>query len=209
MTRNPRAAAVWLVIGIIVGGLAGGLVAWFAAGDRAPAPAKSPLHLPEAEDVIDEPLMIALAQAKNFHHKAQVYMTDGNIAEAVAQLEAILAITFPPGAPEGDDIRLDARAMLAKLLVAQGKIDEAMTVVDQGIGGARRDSFFLANLYTVKGEVHQARASQLDDQGPAAKPRADAEKRAAIDAFDRSIKINVALQERLVQDRKRQRSDGE
>jgi predicted negative regulator of RcsB-dependent stress response len=165
--------------------------------------------VPEPEDVLDEELMLALAQAKNFHHKAKVYMSDGNLAEAAAQMQAILAIAFPPAAPEGDDVRLDARAMLAKLLVAQGKIDEAMTVVDQGIGGARRDSFFLANLYTVKGEVHHARAAVLEDQGEAVKQRVVDEKRAAILAFERSIQIDVALQKQLVEDRARRQREGE
>lgn len=166
-------------------------------------------HVPDPDDVVDEALMLALAEAKNFHHKAKVYMSDGNFAEAAAQMEAILAIPFPPGAPEGDDVRMDARAMLAKLLVAQGKVDEAMTVVDQGIGGARRDSFFLANLYTVKGEVHQARAALLEDQGDAAKPRVVEEKRAAIEAFDRSIAIDNALVKQLVDQRAQQRNEGE
>jgi predicted negative regulator of RcsB-dependent stress response len=152
--------------------------------------------------------MLALAQAKNFHHKAKVYMSDGNLAEAAAQMEAILAIPFPPAAPEGDDVRLDARALLAKLLVAQNKIDEAMTVVDQGIGGARRDSFFLANLYTVKGEVHHARAAQLEGEPDANKQRIVDEKKAAIMAFDRSIAIDNQLVEQLVQERQRRQREG-
>lgn len=203
-----KAAAITLVTMIALGAVVG----LGGCKDAEPEPTATDGHsitrVPEPDDVLDEALMLALAEAKNFHHKAKVYMSDGNFAEAAAQMEAILAIPFPADAPEGDDVRMDARAMLAKLLVAQGKVDEAMTVVDQGIGGARRDSFFLANLYTVKGEVHQARAALLEDQGDAAKPRVAEEKHAAIEAFDRSIAIDNALVKQLVDQRARERQEG-
>src|SRR6185437_8277045 len=35
-------------------------------------------HVTEPSDAIDQKLMVALSQAKNFHHKAKVYMSDGN-----------------------------------------------------------------------------------------------------------------------------------
>ena len=198
------AAWRWLALGCLVGALAAGIACSQPDSDAPPGGAKV-TRLPEPEDVVDEELMLALAEAKNFHHKAKVYMGDGNFAEAIAQVQSILAIPFPPDAPEGDDVRMDARAMLGKLLAAQGKVDEAMTVVDQGIGGARRESFFLANLYTVKGEVHRARAALLEGQpDPAAKARVVDEKRAAIEAFTRSNEIVHALQKKLAEDRKRQ-----
>jgi len=201
----------WIVLGVVAAVLAAGTVVVGCSSESDPAPtgARSITRVPEPDDVLDEALMLALAQAKNFHHKAKVYMSDGNLGEAAEQMKAILAIAFPPDAPEGDDVRMDARAMLAKLLVAQNRIDEAMTVVDQGIGGARRDSFFLANLYTVKGEVHRARAEQLDGQG-AASARIVDEKHAAIEAFDRSIAIENTLLKQLAEERARQRrEDGE
>ena len=64
--------------------------------------------------------MIALSKAKNFHHKAKVYMSDGNIAEAIASVREILSLQFPAGAPEAEDVRNDARALLAKLLRRPG-----------------------------------------------------------------------------------------
>jgi tetratricopeptide (TPR) repeat protein len=146
---------------------------------------------------VSQDLLVALAQAKNFHHKAKVYMTDGNLTEATAAVRQILAIQFPQGAPEAEDVRQDARALLAKLLVAQGKLDEAMRTVDEGIAAATRDSFFLANLHTVRGEVFEAQAAVADDGTPAGKVRAAEAKRAAIGAYDRSIAINEALQKRL------------
>jgi ATP/maltotriose-dependent transcriptional regulator MalT len=153
----------------------------------------------QPEDVIDEGLMLALSQAKNFHHKARVYMSDGQLALATTAVRQILAVKFPDGAPEAEDVRLDARAMLAKLLVAQGQVDAAMSVVDEGLAAASRESFFVANLYTVKGEVLQAQAELLTSTGqPADGDRAREVRRQAIIAFDKSIAINEALQKRIL-----------
>lgn len=151
----------------------------------------------EPDEVIGQELMMALAQAKNFHHKAKVYMTDGNLAEATAAVRQILSLRFPPSTPEADDVRNDARAMLAKLLVGQNELEEAMRTVNEGIAQSPRESFFVANLYTVQGEVHEARALAYDTSGEKAK--ATEERRAAIAAYDRSIKINEALQKQLME----------
>ena len=160
--------------------------------DKPEGGGSSVTHVTEPNDAIDQKLMVALSQAKNFHHKAKVYMTDGDLPDAIEAVRSILAIQFPAGAPEAEDVRLDADALLAKLLLAQGKSDEAMKVVEQGIASRTRDSFFLANLYTVAGEVHEARAADLE--GDAAK----AEKKAAIEAYDHSLQIDETLQKQLV-----------
>lgn len=146
--------------------------------------------------VIGNELMVALAQAKNHHHKANVYIADGNTTEAIASVRQILALRFPANAPEADDVRHDARALLAKLLASQGKLEDAMAVIAEGLASATRESFFVANMYTVKGELHQARAEMLNKDATR-KADADAERRAAIMAFDRSIEINTKLQQQL------------
>ena len=147
--------------------------------------AKPTTRVAEPTDVIDQDLMVALLQAKNFHHKAKVYMADGNSAAAIASVREILSLKFPPNAPEADDVRADARALLGKLLAGQGQLDEAMRVVEEGIAQSPRESFFVANLYTVKGEIHQAKE----------------ENHAAIEAWDKSIEINKRLQQRLLEER--------
>jgi tetratricopeptide (TPR) repeat protein len=149
----------------------------------------------EHDEVIGQELMMALAQAKNFHHKAKVYMTDGRIPEAMESVRQILSLRFPPNTPEADDVRNDARAMLAKLLVAQNQLEEAMRTINEGIAQSPRESFFVANLYTVQGEVHEARALAFDASDDKAK--AIEERRAAIAAYDKSIKINEAIQKKL------------
>jgi hypothetical protein len=184
-----------LMIGAWLIGLVAAFVGCSSSGDKPEPPGsnRSVTQTPQPDDVIDEQLMIGLGQAKNFHYKAKVYMSDGKVTEAIASVRSILSLRFPANAPEADDVRNDARALLARLLVSQTQLDEAMRVVEEGLASVSRDSFFVANLYTVKGEIHYARAGAMD----ASDPKAIVEKRAAIDALDKSIKINEALQKSL------------
>jgi hypothetical protein len=167
-------------------------------GDKDPQPT---VRTADPTEVIGEELMLSLSKAKNFHHKARVYMSDGKVDEAITSVREILSLKFPAGAPEAEDVRNDARALLAKLLVGQNKVEQAMTVVTEGIAQSQRESFFVANLYTVKGEIHEARAAQLDANDPAQKQKINDEKRAAIEAYDKSNSINTVLQQRLMEDR--------
>jgi tetratricopeptide (TPR) repeat protein len=147
----------------------------------------------EPAEAIDQKLMVSLLQAKNFHHKAKVYMSDGKQDDAIASVREILSLSFPAGAPEAEDVRNDARALLGKLLVGKNELDEAIRVVQEGIASSSRESFFVANLYTVQGEIHEARAATLDGA------KATEEKRAAIQSYDKSIQIDTELQKRLVE----------
>jgi len=169
------------------------VIAITSCSEREPAP--SVTQTAEPADAIGKKLMVALSRAKNFHHIAKVYMSDGKLAEATAAVREILSLEFPPGAPEAEDVRNDARALLAKLLVGQGQLDEAMRVVQEGIAGSQRESFFVANLYTVQGEIHEARAAQLD--GEAQKT----EKHAAIDAYTKSNEIDLRIQKQLLEEK--------
>jgi len=173
------------------------------AADREPAQTQAPApttHTPDPADVIGKPLMLSLSRAKNLHHKAKIYISDGNIPAAIASVREILSLEFPAGAPEAEDVRNDARALLGKLLVGQGELDEAMRVVQEGIASSQRKSFFVANLLTVEGEIHEARAEKLATATDAAsKARVVDEKHAAIEAFDRSNQIDVELQKQLTE----------
>ncbi len=151
--------------------------------------------LPDYDDVLGEDLMLALHQAKNFHHIADVYLQNGKTAKAVEAVRKILSIPFPPDAPESEDVLLDARARLAKLLVVQGDVDQAMRIVEEGLAAAKRRSFFVSNLYTVKGEIHEAIAVTLEDSD---KPAADREREKAIEARMKSIEIDTELQKKLM-----------
>ncbi len=147
------------------------------------------------DDVLDEALMVALLQAKNFHHKADVYLDDGNVEQALVELRRILTVPFPPGAPEGEDVRLDARARIGKLLLGQSDLDGALQVVDEGIASASRESYFLANVHAVRGDVLHAKAKSTDDAEAGRQLRHQAQ-----DAYDASIRINEAIQKRLMKE---------
>lgn len=188
-------------VGTLLLGIAIGITGLSACSSEREPGATSQTRVAEPSDVIDEELMVSLAQAKNFHRKAKVYMSDGNLVAATASVRQILSLRFPTGAPEAEDVRADARALLAKLLVSQGQIEEAMRTVQEGLAQSQRESFFVANLHTVQGEIHEARAAQLDAEGEASKPKAAEERRAAITAYDRSIQINEKLQKQLMEKR--------
>jgi tetratricopeptide (TPR) repeat protein len=151
---------------------------------------------PAPEDAVSEALMISLAQAKNFHHLADVHESNDEIDEAIAAVSRILTIDFPRGAPEAEDTILDAHARLAMLHLGAGRIDEAEKIARAGLGEATRDSFFVANLYTVLGQVHKARAATLGDA-----EAVRAERHRAIEALHRSIEINQAIQKQLEEQR--------
>ena len=187
-----------IVVAIMaIAGLSAAALGVFAscASEREPAAQG------DSSEVIGRDLMISLGQAKNFHRKAKVYMTDGNLAAATASVRQVLSLPFPKGAPEAEDVRNDARALLAKLLVSQGQIDEATRTVDEGLAQSQRESFFVANLYTVQGEIHEARAAAFDAAGDSEKAAATEQRRAAITSYDRSIQINERLQKKLVEER--------
>jgi hypothetical protein len=202
MTTRTTPSRRWLaaaVLAIAAAFAAGALSCATRGDDDRSAPST---RLTEPEDAVSEDLMIALGQAKNYHHKAKIYMGDGQLDAAIASVRQILAIQFPAGAPEAEDVRLDARALLAKLLVGQGKLDEASHVVDEGLASATRDSFFLANLYTVRGEVMTAQADAAAKDGSAdGKLRAAELRKAAIVAYDKSNSIDEAIQKQLVEQR--------
>jgi tetratricopeptide (TPR) repeat protein len=163
-------------------------------------------ELPQPGPELSKELMIGLALAQNYHHKANVYLKEARTEQAVTALRQILAIEFPAGSPEGVDVAQDARARLAKILVTRGQLDEAMTVVDQGIATATRQSFFLANLHTARGEVLEARAMMIEDEDRAAATTA---RRQAIESYDRAISIGKALIEQLAGKRTGSEAGGE
>ena len=142
------------------------------------------------ENAVNQQLMLALSQAKNLHHKAGIYLTEGNLDAAIIALQGILSVPFPQGAPEADDVRFDARARLAKLFLQKQQLQQALAIVDEGLAQAQRKSFFVANLYTVQGEIYEAQAQRADTT---AEQAAQARRR-AIAAYDESIAINAALQ---------------
>lgn len=194
--KSTIVLALWAALAIAFGACTG------CTSQKSQDGHGSVTQVTDPADAIDQKLMVALSQAKNFHHKAKVYMSDGNTPAAIAAVREILSLKFPDNAPEGVDVKNDARALLARLLMGQGQLDEAMNVVKEGLGSSSRESFFVANLYTVKGEIHQTRADQLEaSTNPADQAKVKDERHAAIEAFDTSNTIDKKLQDQLMESR--------
>jgi hypothetical protein len=81
------------------------------------------------------------------------------------------------------------------VLLGAGRLDEAAAMADAGLRLERpRDSFFLANLWSVRGQIHEARAALLSGD------TAENELRAALAAYDRGREMNERIQIRLVKE---------
>ena len=191
--------------GMILAVAAAGVVAGCAqddrdGDDRDQKKAGRITEITQPGDALSEELMLALSMAKNLHHKADVYLAEMRSDEAVKALKEILEIRFPEGAAEAEDVTLDARARLSKLLASQGSLDQALTVADDGIKAAKRRSFFLANLHAVRGEVLEGRAVQIEDKQP---DQARALRRDAIKSLDEAIEIEKVLLDQRYQERSR------
>lgn len=173
-----------LALGVVAcdGGSSGG-----AAIDTPPAQVTPPAATPA--------LVAALERAQALHQRADALRAAGRPAEAAASVLEILAVTFPAGAPEAEDVQLDARARAALLLRDAGELDRAEDLVDAGLTAATRESFVLANLFAVRSTLFEARAARTSD------PEARANVlRQAIAMRDRSLAINERIQIRLAKE---------
>jgi hypothetical protein len=145
---------------------------------------------------VDEKLLLTLEEARAWQHRADTHLADGDVAAAVADVEQVLKIAFPPGAPEGEEARLDAWARLAKLHLGATDESRSLADLDQARKEATRDSFYRAHLETVAGEVYEARAKRLSADAEGAK----AARRDALAAYQRSIEINQRVQAALLRE---------
>lgn len=144
---------------------------------------------------VDERLLLTLEEARARQHSADVHLADGDVASALGDIGEVLKIAFPPGAPEGEEARLDAWGRLAKLHLGATEESEARALQDleNGRKEATRDSFYRAHLETVAGEILEARARRLTDGEMAKSAR-----REALAAYARSIAINQRVQAALL-----------
>ena len=150
---------------------------------------------------LDQELMLVLSSARALHHQADIYLQQGEVDRAVEAVRQILALKLDRKYPEAEEVHLDATARLAKLLLGTGDDGSALTLVDDTIASAPRESFYLSNLHSVRGEILEHRAKRLDGAGDKTSARQSA--RDAIAAFEQSIAINKRLQHQLVPGGKR------
>jgi len=144
---------------------------------------------------VSQELLLSLAQVRALHHQADAFLQIGEVDAAIVAVSRVLDVSFPAGAEEAEDTRIDARARLAKLHLGRGRPDEARRVIDEGFRAATRESFFLANLAQVSGEVHEAEARRQTD--PEAGRR---ELRAALADYDKAVQIAERIQQRLLKE---------
>jgi tetratricopeptide (TPR) repeat protein len=138
--------------------------------------------------VVDEQLLAALGLAQSYQHEADELEAAGDRAQALARVRQVLEIPFPEGAPESEDVRLDAWGRAAELQLADGDHDGAEETVRRGLAEATRTSYFKARLHAVRGRILRARAELLRAAGRDEEGRQVG--REAIEAFEQSIAIN-------------------
>lgn len=148
---------------------------------------------------IDERLMLSLEEARAWQHRADLHLADREVPAAIADVEQVLRIRFPPAAAEGEEARLDAWARLAQLHLGPAEADEtrALADIERGRAEATRDSFYRAHLETVAGEILEARARRL---APTEAERARTTRKEALEAYARSIAINQRVQAALAKE---------
>lgn len=146
--------------------------------------------------VTGEAILLMLTEARAWQRRADLHLSDGDIAAAIAAVKEVLNIPFPSDAAEAEDVRLDATARLAKLYLTAGTAEaeeQALAQLELGRKGATHDSFFRVNLEMVAADVYEARAGRLTD--PEAKKEA---KRQAIASLESATQIARRLQHALL-----------
>jgi hypothetical protein len=154
------------------------------AGCRGDDPGKS-----------DEAVLIMLSEARAHQRLADLKLADGDVDGAIASVREVLLIRFPPGAPETEDVFLDAYGRLARLLLSRGGAeaeDGALAELGTARRLATRDSFFRAHIENLTADVYAARAKRLTD--PEAQKQASREE---AQALGRVIEIDRRLQHAL------------
>lgn len=144
----------------------------------------------------DEATMAVLGTARALHHQADVYEGAGDYERAAQSIERVLALPFPRGMAEAEDLRADAYGRLAEIALRAGAPDQSLARANTGIADARRESVLRARLFMVRGQALGAladRAAASGDTNGAAQRRAE-----AITSLETSIEINQRVLHRLV-----------
>ena len=144
---------------------------------------------------LSKELLLRLASVRGLHHKADLMLRVGDKGAAMSAVREILQLNLDSRWPEAEEARLDAHARLAKMLLDAGEAGQALKETEAAIKGATRESFYLSNLHSVRGEVLEKQVKTLDSEGKKEQARALA--REAITAFETSITINKRLQAKL------------
>jgi hypothetical protein len=139
----------------------------------------------------DQALLAAIGMAQARMHEADELEDRGDRAAAIESAREVLDVPFPEGAPEREDVRLDAWGRIAELELARGDDAAAERATDEGLREVTRRGYFEARLYIVRGRIHRARAESFRAAGDEASARRESD--AALEALERSIDINAEV----------------
>ncbi len=152
---------------------------------------------PDPRPRVDKQLMACLGAIRAYHRQADLHLARNKPGQARGAVEQIVSMKcIQRKNPEIQEAVLDAYGRLARLYMQQGELKEAARWLTKGMQRKGPPSFFRANLYMVHGDLLDARATALDKAGK--KTEADQLRRQAIDAFERSSKMNRRLLQELV-----------
>lgn len=175
--RPLRAAAALLL-------LAAGLLAGCELASR-PGPGEVACSCEGEARPVDPTLLSFLSKARASHQKADLAEEQGDHAQVIATLDALVRGPHPTRRTEVDEVLADARARLAEHRAALGQFDQATHDIQQGLELAREPTYFRGHLFEVLGLVEEQRASSL-----AADPAAAAAARQrAVRASEQAIEI--------------------
>jgi hypothetical protein len=150
---------------------------------------------------VDTMLMAYLSKARSLHHQADMREEDGDVKGAVAALEKLAGTPVPGGAQpmqEAQEVLADTFARMAELRGQLGELDAAEHDIQQGLLRAPKVSFFEGHLVEVRGVIEQKRAKLMADKGD--KEASERERRKAFEDFDRAVRTQDQVIDRLLPD---------
>ena len=139
----------------------------------------------------DQRLLAAIGTAQARMHEADELEARGDREAAIARARDVLDVPFPHGAPEREDVRLDAWGRIGELELGRGDDAAAERAVTEGLREVTRASYFGARLHVVRGRLHRERAARARASGDEGTARRESE--AAIEALEQSIAINAEV----------------
>jgi tetratricopeptide (TPR) repeat protein len=168
-----------------------------AAGCDKPVASSACPGTESSAPAVDESLLAFLSAARSLHHEADVKVSSGDAAGAIAALDRLVAMPAPK-AVEVDEVLADARARLAELRLQSGDLDGAEKDIQAGLEHVAGPTYFRGHLLEVSGLVAEARAGTLADAG-----RSDEAVRArarAVTLLEEAVKVQEQVIDRALED---------
>ncbi len=150
----------------------------------------------DARGPTDESTMAVLGTVRALHHQADVYESSGDFERASQAIRRVLAIEYPRGMVESEDLKVDAYGRLAELALRRGNADDALSLSRTGLVEGRRDTVFRARLLMVRGQCLGALADRARVSGDTA--GGDRLRAEAIQSLEESIAMNQRVLGRIL-----------